>query len=82
MLQLADLVKFAKWQPTPDENETALLAAYQFVKETKPVITEEEKEKYAPMMDVELRILEFIRFIILNGLLHMAMPSMIPVLEL
>lgn len=53
MLQLADLVKFAKWQPTPDENETALLAAYQFVKETKPVITEEEKEKYAPMMDVD-----------------------------
>ena len=52
MLQLADLVKFAKWQPTPDENETALLAAYQFVNETKPVITEEEKEKYAPMMDV------------------------------
>ena len=53
MLQLADLVKFAKWQPTPDENETALLAAYQFVKETKPVLTEEEKEKYAPMMDVD-----------------------------
>ena len=53
MLQLADLVKFAKWQPTPDENETALLAAYQFVNETKPVITEEEKEKYAPMMDVD-----------------------------
>ena len=53
MLQLADLVKFAKWQPTPDENETALLVAYQFIKETKPVLTEEEKEKYAPMMDVD-----------------------------
>lgn len=34
MLQLADLVKFAKWQPTPDENEQALQTAYKFVKET------------------------------------------------
>jgi len=41
MLRLADLVKFAKWQPTPDENEISLLAAYNFVRETKP--TEEEK---------------------------------------
>lgn len=41
MLRLADLVKFAKWQPTPDENEVSLLSAYNFVKETKP--TEEEK---------------------------------------
>ncbi len=34
MLQLADLVKFAKWSPTPDESETSLTAAYLFVKET------------------------------------------------
>jgi hypothetical protein len=36
MLQLADLVKFAKWHTTPDENENALMTAYEFVKETKP----------------------------------------------
>lgn len=36
MLSLADLVKFAKWTTTPDENESALLTAYDFVKETTP----------------------------------------------
>ena len=36
MLQLADLVKFAKWTTTPDENEMALSTAYEFVKETTP----------------------------------------------
>ena len=35
MLQLADLVKFAKWHTTPDENEQALSTAYEFVHETK-----------------------------------------------
>lgn len=35
MLQLADLVKFAKWHATPDENEQALITAYDFVNETK-----------------------------------------------
>ena len=35
MLQLADLVKFAKWHTTPDENEQGLLTAYDFVLETK-----------------------------------------------
>ena len=35
MLQLADLVKFAKWHTTPDENESALTTAYDFVNETK-----------------------------------------------
>ena len=35
MLQLADLVKFAKWHTTPDENEQALSTAYDFVNETK-----------------------------------------------
>lgn len=35
MLQLADLVKFAKWHTTPDENENALTTAYEFVNETK-----------------------------------------------
>ena len=37
MLTLADLVKFAKWTTTPDENETSLRSAYTFVKETTPV---------------------------------------------
>ena len=34
VLQLADLVKFAKWSTTPEENEQALRTAYQFVDET------------------------------------------------
>ena len=34
MLTLADLVKFAKWTTTPDENELSLRSAYNFVKET------------------------------------------------
>ena len=41
MLQLADLVKFAKWHTTPDENESALTTAYEFVNETKIVINDE-----------------------------------------
>lgn len=45
MLQLADLVKFAKWHTTPDENEQGLLTAYDFVNETK--IVEEPKEEEA-----------------------------------
>lgn len=36
MLQLADLVKFAKWHTTPDENEQGLSTAYEFVRETTP----------------------------------------------
>lgn len=36
MLQLADLVKFAKWHTTPDENEQALTTAYEFVNSTRP----------------------------------------------
>jgi hypothetical protein len=35
ILQLADLVKFAKWRPLPDENEQSLKDAYFFVNETK-----------------------------------------------
>ncbi len=42
MLTLADLVKFAKWTTTPDENELSLRSAYAFVKETTPI---EEKQK-------------------------------------
>jgi len=42
MLQLADLVKFAKWHTTPDENEQGLLTAYDFVNETKPGLEPEQ----------------------------------------
>lgn len=44
VLRLADLVKFAKWQATPDENEQALHIAYEFVNETKPVAAEAKEE--------------------------------------
>lgn len=43
MLQLADLVKFAKWHTTPDENEQGLLTAYDFVNETKEAPSDEEQ---------------------------------------
>ena len=43
MLTLADLVKFAKWSTTPDENELSLRNAYTFVKETATVSQEELK---------------------------------------
>lgn len=36
MLTLADLVKFAKWSTTPDENEQSLRSAYDFIHETTP----------------------------------------------
>ena len=45
MLQLADLVKFAKWHTTPDENESALTTAYDFVNETKIVESQESGVK-------------------------------------
>lgn len=45
VLRLADLVKFAKWQTTPDENEQALTIAYEFVNETKPVHEEPKEEE-------------------------------------
>lgn len=35
ILRQADLVKFAKWIPTADENEECLNKAYEFVKQTK-----------------------------------------------
>ena len=47
-MQLADLVKFAKAQPTPLENDLSLEHCLDFVNETKPIVLEnegEEKEK-------------------------------------
>ncbi len=40
--QTADLVKFAKWTTTPDENEMSLRTAYDFVHQTTPVETTDE----------------------------------------
>lgn len=40
LFQMSDLVKFAKWQTTPSENESVLSDAYMFVHETKPVVVE------------------------------------------
>jgi hypothetical protein len=42
LLQLADLVKFARWVPLPEENENSLSGAVMFVNQTKTV--EEKKE--------------------------------------
>ena len=42
MLSLADLVKFAKWNPLPDENEQSLRDAYEFVRETTPEQTTDD----------------------------------------
>lgn len=48
ILQLADLVKFAKWHPAPAENELSLMNAYLFINQTKvedPKTLEETKEE-------------------------------------
>jgi hypothetical protein len=46
ILFLADFVKFAKYQPLPDENELSLVNAYLFVNGTKiEEIVEKEKEE-------------------------------------
>ncbi len=44
LLQLSDLVKFAKEDPSPSENETNLNNAYIFIEKTKPVETIETHE--------------------------------------
>ncbi len=38
LLQLADLVKFAKWNPVAEEHESSQKSAYDFVLRTKPVV--------------------------------------------
>ncbi len=49
ILQLADFVKFAKYQPLPDENELSIMNSYLFVNQTKveekPVIAEAEENE-------------------------------------
>ena len=53
MLQLADLVKFAKWHTTPDENEQALTTAYEFVNSTKIVESGELSVESSEKLKVE-----------------------------
>ena len=48
MLQLADLVKFAKWHTTPDENEQGLMTAYDFVNSTRIVEPENPEAPESP----------------------------------
>jgi hypothetical protein len=43
-LKLADLVKFAKYNPLPDDDSLSLSNAYTFVNETKKVETKKEEE--------------------------------------
>ncbi len=47
ILDTADLAKFAKYEPLPDENDLALISAYFFVNQTKeePLVTAEEAAK-------------------------------------
>ncbi|MBM2813600.1 MAG: hypothetical protein HW421_362 [Ignavibacteria bacterium] len=42
ILELADLVKFAKHEPLPDENSSSMAAAYQFINKTIPLINGNE----------------------------------------
>lgn len=44
MLRLADLVKFAKWDAMPDENELSLSNAYAYIQHTMPKLQTEEPE--------------------------------------
>jgi hypothetical protein len=44
LLQVSDLVKFAKYQPLPEENELSIGNAYLFVNSTTPVEAEKEEE--------------------------------------
>jgi len=44
-LQLADLVKFAKWIPSTEENISSLNNAYLFVEQTKEETPAAEEEK-------------------------------------
>ncbi|VBB45298.1 conserved exported hypothetical protein [uncultured Paludibacter sp.] len=51
ILQLADLVKFAKWNPATTENELSLLNAYLFVNQTKV-------EEIKPLDEIKEEILD------------------------
>lgn len=44
VLQLADFVKFAKMEPLPDENDTSMKKAIEFVSETAQIIGNDDEE--------------------------------------
>ena len=52
-LLLSDLVKFAKLKPLPQDNETCILDAYIFIKETRPVEKLEVEKDIAENSDDE-----------------------------
>lgn len=45
LLQQADLVKFAKYQPSPTENESSMDMAFEFVNNTRQLIQKLQKDK-------------------------------------
>lgn len=47
LLNLSDLVKFAKWQPMPDDYLKSLSIAYSFVNETKEVPTDNTQDEHS-----------------------------------
>lgn len=50
VLQLSDFVKFAKWNPLPDENDLSMMNAYLFVNQTKQTVitTPDTKDSEKP----------------------------------
>lgn len=54
IFELADLVKFARWQPLPDENDNSLKGAIYFVRETIPVSTlQSERNEGNPIHEMQ-----------------------------
>lgn len=53
ILQAADLVKFAKHEPLPDENDLSMINAYFFVNQTKQEVMKSLEEEKADMLKQE-----------------------------
>jgi hypothetical protein len=53
ILDLADLVKFAKFEPLPDENDISLMNSYFFVNQTKYEAPQSEEEKTNELKEKE-----------------------------
>jgi hypothetical protein len=58
LLNLADLVKFAKEKPLPSDNEINLDNAYVFVRSTKPVVMDQDKTESQVQMPEETTVNE------------------------
>lgn len=56
ILQLADFVKFAKYQPLPDENELSMMNAYLFVNQTKKEEIIKEETKLTEVTEITLPV--------------------------